>query len=223
MNGQRKFVLVVLFAIVSLTYWEGCPFAYNEPDNFGGLKFGQDLTKQMKPCPFVSLASGARIADFKKIKASGARCHFGNFENDGHYGLFNMGSIEAEVEDVEADQIDGKLVHVYLGFVPKKTVMFAILEERYGKPTAQWEEPWTAPGSLKVKTTMKRAEWNGRKVSIKFDQVDAVSLGNVDFVTDAWMNYQKSLKAKAQQAESEKIKKQAEEKAERIKKAANGL
>lgn len=195
-------------------------FAYDEPDNFAGLKFGEDVTKQTKQCPYLSLSSGVKIPDGQKIKASGSRCYFGS---DEHYGLFNMGEIEQEVDDIEADQIHGKLAHVTLGFLTKKTsVVFSILQQRYGKPTAQSQQPWISRHG-DIRTTGLHAMWKGRKVSITLDERDASGLGKVDYETEAWAAHLRGLESESKRAESEKLKKEADKKAERINKAAKGL
>ena len=48
-----KISLLLLF--LSLRFC-GYVLAYDEPDNFAGLKFGEDLTKQMEECPHGSSA-----------------------------------------------------------------------------------------------------------------------------------------------------------------------
>jgi hypothetical protein len=44
-------------------------FAYDEPDNFAGLKFGQDLTKQLPECKGPSQAAGNRCYQKGRLAA----------------------------------------------------------------------------------------------------------------------------------------------------------
>jgi len=177
--------LGLLFLMVWLQIGE-YGFAYNEPDNFAGLKFGQDLTKQMRQCPYVSLGSGAKSPDGKKIRASGVRCYY---QGGDVYALWNMGELEHQFDMIDAQQIDGKLEYVYLAFRTNKfPTVFSILQQRYGKPAQVSRRSLISKqrGSI----TSKRVVWKGRNVSITLDEVDPSDpdwiLGTVNYETKAW-------------------------------------
>ena len=58
-SKDRKRLVALLF---SVSLWLQCeyPSAYNEPDNFAGLKFGQDFTKELPECKGQIQAAGKR-------------------------------------------------------------------------------------------------------------------------------------------------------------------
>ena len=90
--------------------------------------------------------------DLGKIKVLGTRC-YGYPLKKGQiitYGLYNMGEIQDEVKGILAQQLDGKLVEIGLYFESSKaSVLLSILNERYGKPTDQSEQPWISKAALK--------------------------------------------------------------------------
>jgi hypothetical protein len=161
-------------------------FAYNEPDNFAGLRFGQDLTKQMQQCPYVSLGSGAKSPDGKKIRASGVRCYH---RGGDVYALWNMGELEHQFDMIDAQQIDGKLEYIYLAFRTNKfPTVFSLLQQRYGTPTQESRRSLTSKQRRSI--TSKHVVWKGRNVSITLDEVDPSDpdwiLGTVNYETKAW-------------------------------------
>jgi hypothetical protein len=161
--------------------------AYDEPDNFAGLKFGEDLTKQMEKCPHGS--SG--LPDQGKIRALGTRCYAYPLEKGQiiTYGLYNMGEIQHEVKGILAQQLDGKLVEVGLYFESSKaSVLLSILNQRYGKPTDQSQQPWMSKGGIKATST--HAVWKGRNVSITLvERASKIDEGYITYDTEAWTEY----------------------------------
>lgn len=150
-DSLKKIAAISFFISLLIVRSYGHLFAYEEPDNFAGLKFGEDLTTQMEKCSSFA-------------PRSGPRCYqpLGTI-----YSLYNVGEIQRELKRIFAHQVDGKLAAVTLNFDTSRTsVFFSILTERYGEPTTQTQEPWVSKGG--VKTTSTLAIWKGRNVSIRF-------------------------------------------------------
>lgn len=167
-------------------------FAYDEPDHFAGVKFGQDLTKQVPKCPYES-------HDGVKIKALKKRCYAvtwsGSYPHK-NYQLFNMGEIESFVLYITASQVNDKMESVRLDFNNNIAAdLLAILNQRYGKPTTQSSEPWRSQGGLKVTSLL--AVWKGQRVSITFrERVSEARYGTIDYETAAWVEYLAQQRAK---------------------------
>ena len=161
--------------------------AYDEPDNFAGLKFGEDLTKQMEECPHVSSA----FPDLPKIKALGTRCYAYPLQKGQivTYSLYNMGEIQHQVKGILAQQLDGKLVQIALYFESSKaSVLLPILNQRYGPPTDQSQQPWVSKGGIKA--TSIRAVWKGTNVSITLvERASKIDEGYISYDTEAWTEY----------------------------------
>lgn len=193
-DSLKKIAAISL--LISLLIIHGNLFAYDEPDSFAGLKFGEDLTTQIEECP-----TSYGVRDLSKIRQSGTRC-YSPFGNPLIYELYNMGEIQREVSNIFANQVDGKLAFVTLAFDSSKTrVLFSILKERYGEPTTQVVEPWVSKGG--VKTTSMNATWKGRNVSITLTERGyKIDQGSIHYSTEAWHEYLKRI-------EAEKIKKGA--------------
>lgn len=225
---MRKTAMVIMVVLCVHAY----AFGYDEPDRFAGLKFGEDLTKQMKECPHMALPSGVRIPDERKIQASKTRCYGGTDQEHGSYALFNMGDIEREVEEIWANQLNGKLAHVVLNFPRNKfEIVFSIFKQRYGNPTSQSRQPWEMrvrgacpPAVQPCQMLIVHAVWKGRNVSINMDERDKSGLfGTAEYVTDAWLTYLKQSESDKIKKESERTEEEAKRKIERVKRGANGL
>ena len=171
----------------------GYLFAYDEPDNFAGLKFGEDLTKQMEECPHDQFLtnrspSGFLYYDYARIRALGKRC-YGKSQVKGNlklYTLYNMGEIQNQVIEISARQLDDKLVSIFL-MIPSAnaSILLSIFNQRYGKPTDQSRQPWMSQGG--VKTTSTLAIWTGKDVSIIFNErYGQIDRGLITYETEAW-------------------------------------
>src|SRR5688572_11726995 len=74
--------------------------AYNEPDNFAGIKFGQDIRQQLEPCPTTQRIDGQWYPNYGDIARLGKPCQHGfdfsrkRDESDVRYVLFNIGEIQ---------------------------------------------------------------------------------------------------------------------------------
>ena len=96
---MRRFVLGTIMQIASATIILLPTLAYNEPDNFAGLKFGHDIREQLEPCPSRVIA-GKAFPDDYEIRRTGKRCQSEydfskkRDEPDIRYMLYNLGEIQ---------------------------------------------------------------------------------------------------------------------------------
>ena len=186
--------------LISLLIIHGNLFAYEEPDSFAGLKFGEDLTTQIEKCPSSSYGG----IDVLKILQSKIRC-YDPIGAPQSYLLYNIGEIQRDVKNIFAHQVDGKLAAATLTFDSSKTrVLLSILKERYGEPTIERVEPWVSKGG--VKTTSMEATWKGQNVSITLTERSyKIDQGSINYSTEAWREHLKRKEA------------------EQVKKGASGL
>ena len=136
--------------------------AYSEPDNFAGLKFGQDLTKQIRQC--IAVFIQVRCYKIGHLPADQ------NPERDlsglGDYRLYNMGEFQSPADELIADQQNGKLIRVTaLVNSAKAQSVLEMLKQRYGKPTQEDLEVDGNPVPLNNSTII----WKGQRVSIQFE------------------------------------------------------
>jgi hypothetical protein len=180
MRNISKVVIGVLFLLLSVQF---C-FAYDEPDNFAGVKFKEDLRLQLVECPYLDV-DGAykKFPDYLKIKSLGKPCYSAGSLKD-TYVLSNMGEIQKYVFDISARQIDDRLEEIHMNFSSVGALrILAILNQRYGAPTEKSVEPWQSRGG--VKTTSIRAIWKGEKVSILFREHNTrIEWGLLSYETD---------------------------------------
>lgn len=172
-------------------------FAYDEPDNFAGLKFGEALSKQIAECPYM-LPPLNSLPNLTKIRASGARCYARLvLSGEPFYVLFNMGDFQEEVSEIQAELWNGNIAQIRLMFPSSNASnLLAIFEQRYGKPTAKVQQPWMSKGGLK--TTSLVAYWKGTNVSIIFNErYDTVDTGIIMYSTSAFIAEGERLKAEA--------------------------
>lgn len=199
-DSLKKIAAISLLISLLIIRFPGHLFAYEEPDSFAGLKFGEDLTTQIEKCPSVDFSS--LFLDKQKVRVSGTRCYWPVGTPAVFYSLYNMGEIQHEVKDIWAHLLDSKLAAVTLIFNSSKTsVLLSILRERYGEPTAQSVQPWVSKGG--VKTTSTLVIWKGRNVSITLtERSHTIEEGSIRYSTEAWIEHLK-------RTEAEKIKKGA--------------
>jgi hypothetical protein len=144
--------------------------AYDEPDNFAGLKFGQDLAKQLPECS-------------KSIRTSGKRCYqkgAGSY-NLGTYELYNMGDIQKLLVELTAKQSDaGGLSKVFGIFDSAKFVQLtSVLGNQYGRPTTVTQQV----DSSGLPTGNTITIWKGRNISIIVEErVPQISRGMMTFM-----------------------------------------
>ena len=105
---RKKLKLNFVVAIGSILLSLSTPiFAYDEPDNFAGVKFGEDVTAQVLNCR-DSIAGLDNKPCWEEL-TKGQRGY-----------LKNVGEIEKFVESISYRQIDKKLEMVSLNFRSEK-------------------------------------------------------------------------------------------------------
>jgi hypothetical protein len=179
--------IIIALTLLGSVWVCGQSLAYEEPDNFAGLKFGEDIrTQDLHKCSNLD-APTSRL-----------RCYTGTGAA-GH--LKNVSEIERMVNEIFYAQINDKLESIQLTFSSGlTTTLLAVLTERYGSPTATVERPWQSVGGLK--TTSTHVEWTGNNVWIIFDErAGKVNEGRVMYRTSVSrehaMQLQKELRKKA--------------------------
>src|SRR6185369_11034616 len=128
--------------------------AYNEPDNFAGLKFGHDLTKQIRECILL-----IQTRCYKTVRSAADQNPERDLPSPGDYRLYNMGEFQAAVDEIVADQQDGKLIRVTaLVNTDKAQSVLEMLKHRYGNPTQEDSEADGKPVSPNNRTFF----WKGQ-------------------------------------------------------------
>jgi hypothetical protein len=150
-------------------------FAYDEPDNFAGVKFGEDVTTQLPNCR-ESSAFRNKLPCWEELV------------KDERGDLKNMGEIQNLVEGIFYTQVEKKLEYVLLEFRTEKArALLDIFKRRYGEPTSVAERPWQSKGG--VKTTSIHAEWAGPKISIIFEERgSSIDRGSIQYITATMMS-----------------------------------
>jgi len=172
-------------------------FAYDEPDNFAGVKFGVDVRTQLPDCRAV-------FRDFeRKLKTLddvyNTRCY-----EDGSSSLEHMGEIQRLVRIIFFGEVHSKLEQIELIFPSISAgALLTVLKQRYGEPTSTSQLPWKSLSG--IETTNTHVEWQGKNVSIAFDERKSkINEGRIEYTTSAYREWA------AKQAE-ERLKKSAGE------------
>lgn len=191
-RGMSTRVWMFSFSLfMALFQGRGYSFGYDEPDNFAGLKFGENLTQQMDECPHSISPLGNKFNDYPKINKLGKRCYSEPVPKS--YVLYNMGEIKKYLIEIRAQQLDGKLAKVDLMMTTANApILLSMLNERYGKPTEQSQQPWTSKTG--VKTTSLLAIWRGANVSIVFNERwGQIDWGLITYESSAWATEKRRL------------------------------
>jgi len=192
--------IIVLVSVTSFLFSVRV-LAYNEADNFAGIKFGEDLTKQLPECKGPMRVQGKRCYQIGRLPADIPERDLSQL---GNYQLYNMGEIQNSVTAIIADQSqDQRLVKITMVFDPANAQrVLATLMYRYGPESTSGTEPDKT--GRKLDNTI--VYWKGMIVSIIFEsRVPAIQRGMVTWKWDR----QQSEKAERQRREAETIKKGA--------------
>src|SRR5688572_10974208 len=124
-----------IFLVVALLPLARPAMAYNEPDSFAGLKFGEDLTRQMKTCA----NNKDKYPDWDVWDRAGDRCYQ---KLGSSLRLWNLGMPDG-VYRITAQQLNSKLAMVELLFANSNTAtILATFKQRYGAPTSESVKSW---------------------------------------------------------------------------------
>lgn len=155
----------LLVAILATLLNAAAAFAWNEPEDFRGLRFGEDLTKALPQC--------SNYLDKQRCWSP----------ISAEYYHLQLGSLGEWTLNTTAEQIKGRLAKVTID-VPSFTTgsMFDLLKTRYGEPTNMETKSWRSKaGATFSKLT---ADWVGTNVSIYFEERGSrVDKGTVRYVT----------------------------------------
>lgn len=128
---------------------------WNEPEEFRGLKFGQDLRKVLRSCP--SNWDG-------KSRCYSKLSQHADLPGD-HFVLYNFGPIGGVWIAARATQIQNRLVKISLEFQSKDFEQLRkIFIERYGAPTHEDEKEVTNP--LGARFRKRTTWWEGKRLTI---------------------------------------------------------
>jgi hypothetical protein len=139
-------------------------FAWDEPSGFMGIPFGKNIEESLPKCPY----------DWTEVKReiSGELCwtkNYGTYFLGGGVG-FKIGGVFPML--VTARQIDIKFEYIGLSFRSNFFAkVYAVLEERYGKPTELEHPTWTSRGGLKVQNDIAR--WIGKDIIIVAEKLSS--------------------------------------------------
>jgi len=162
---RNKMNVGIVITIGSILLSVSTPiFAYDEPDNFSAIKFGEDVRTQLPVClnPTELADKYQRSGNFEKYKEElFARCYNPAINQpslkivmDNVGELKNMGEISRMVTKISYAQVNDKLERIQLTFsVRQADSLLTILKQRYGQPTSVREEPWQSQGGAKSTST----------------------------------------------------------------------
>ena len=155
----RKTLMKIIFYCCMFFFLIASPLmAWDEPKDFRGLVFGENIETQIPKCSPEMINNSAPKNTDKYNTRCWIRLSAGGYE---WYQLNGFGDFEGIELRSSADQIDGKLARIS-GFFPSSSFsrMVSILTERYGKPTVS--EP-DASGSRLPESSV---QWLGENIHI---------------------------------------------------------
>lgn len=180
--GKGGFLLLLFLSTRS--------FAWTEPDNFRGLKFGDSLTKQIPECPYdLSPSKSYRSSQSKEpcwqdtvlnqyLKGDPAKIY---------YVISNVGRLGDVAMTVDAVELHGKLARVELTFNSGDFhKLLAIFKEAYGSPTSTDIKQWRSKAGASF--TNFTATWIGGKITIHVEERGSkVDRGFASYATESWL------------------------------------
>jgi hypothetical protein len=163
-------------------------FAWDEPTSFMGVPFGKNIEESLPKCPY----NWSEVAR----EIYGQLCWTQNY----YKTIYLLGGVNiagAFPMVASARQIDNKLEYIGLSFRSNFFAkVYAILEERYGKPTELAHPTWMSRGGLKIQNDVAR--WTGRDMIIlarKSD--DSVNNSVIEYATKVFRDSQDAKQQKA--------------------------
>ena len=174
-----KILILAILLCASTTH------AWNEPTDFKGLKFGEDLTAAIPKCP-RDITQKDRCWAEPAIRFS---------DHPETYDL-KMGPIGDRWLQTQAIQLQKKLAKIEIGFPATEfATMFRIFQERYGEPTKVEDFQWQSQIGAVFRS--RRATWQGEKVSITMTQRGRNrDRGEIVYLTDLWLSRQNDMREK---------------------------
>lgn len=170
---KRTLLATLTVILVPLLLW-----AWEEPDNFQGLRFGVDVTQAMPEC----LQDTPSAQQRQTVEASRARCW--QKVADDRVILHNVGPMGEVGVYVMAEQVAHKLAQVSVIFSsPQFPRVLSWLQAQYGGPTATATHTWTLETGASLTTAT--ATWVGKRLVISVaERVSEDPLGVILYETD---------------------------------------
>ena len=146
------------------------PPVWDKPDTFAGLKFGEDLTKQIVACSPTKISGPGNTPCYRRL-----------YEE--RFDLYNLISLPG-VYRIEANQLNHKLFRIVLQFRTNKAPeLLLILNQKYGPPTRASTKPWELNG-MATGITSYEAQWTNTVVTLGFYERDwRIDRGQVVYQT----------------------------------------
>ncbi|HZA53967.1 MAG TPA: hypothetical protein VE616_06940 [Candidatus Udaeobacter sp.] len=144
MHAKIAFAMLLVLTATTLP-----AHAFNEPDNFMGVRFDKSVEDSIQKCPDDT---------------------FRNYK-------FN-------------EEHEGKVGRIQLEFNRSRfPVLYAAMEERYGKPTTTEHPVWMSKGGVKLENDVMR--WVGNEVTIEARKIGPkMDNSTVDYTTKAFREAQ---------------------------------
>jgi hypothetical protein len=164
---------------------------WNEPDEFRGLKFGEDLRQMIPECP-SSYTAGRKYYHWTDTKERCWQPLFAPSGPEAVYELHNFPSLgRVPAGQLWAMQIDNRFSHIS---ITVEHDLFAddlrqMLVTRYGRPTEdKTVQVQTKAGAF---FTSRELTWAGKHINVEFhERSTRIDETRVDVYTLAWMAYQ---------------------------------
>jgi hypothetical protein len=190
MRPYSKWLRLYLALLALLWTFEGA--AWNEPNEFRGVKFGEDLTKSITACP-SEFSTYSPTKKLYKPWETKKRCwelyQVDTKSGENFYWLHNFGLIGDVFVKMFGIQLNRKLGEIELQFSSQSfTQLLTIFMARYGEPSIQETEEVT--NALGAKFPNRIAEWHGERLSIRMkERWGKVDEGAVKLTTDFWLDH----------------------------------
>jgi len=156
-------------------------FAWDEPSGFMGIPFGKNIEESLPKCSY----NWSEVAR----EIYGQLCWTQNY----YKTIYLLGGVNiagAFPMVASARQIDNKLEYIGLSFRSNFFAkVYAVLEERYGKPTELEHPTWTSRGGLKVQNDIAR--WIGKNIIIVAEKLSSsINDSGVEYTTKIFRDSQ---------------------------------
>jgi hypothetical protein len=148
--------LRTVWAVLSLMWVSAVALAWEEPRDFRGLPFGDDIEKLLPQCTQAMLDKNIQYIQKCWWKSAGSEIYQIN-------GFEPLAGVKLSTV---ARQVNGGLEYILATFPSGSFgTVLPIMIERYGKLTAIEESEWVSKGGVRLKNTTVR--WRGDNVHIE--------------------------------------------------------
>ena len=132
--------------------------AFDDPTDFRGLRFNEDLRHQMSKCPY----DWRHTKNYDRIDYK-ERCWMDTSSNS--FSIDNLGPIGNVRLTTNAYQVNDKLGALLISF-PSEKFSFIVTHfiEQYGAATTVTESAWVSKGGVRIPNTT--TTWKGKDIHI---------------------------------------------------------